>query len=46
VPWDLSYIGGPTNSAVLDGIVQEIDIETGEVLFEWHSLEHVALAGL
>jgi hypothetical protein len=43
VPWDLSYLGGPTNSAVLDGIVQEIEIETGEVLFEWHSLEHVAL---
>jgi hypothetical protein len=43
VPMDLSYIGGPTDSAVLDGIVQEIDIGTGEVLFEWHSLEHVAL---
>src|SRR5215213_2578 len=43
VPWDLSYLGGPTDSAVLDGIVQEVDIETGEVLFEWHSLEHVAL---
>jgi hypothetical protein len=43
VPWDLSYLGGPTNSAVLDGIVQEVDIETGEVLLEWHSLEHVAL---
>jgi len=28
---------------VLDGIVQEIDIETGEVLFEWHSLDHVEL---
>jgi len=28
---------------VLDGIVQELDIETGEVLFEWHSLEHVGL---
>jgi Arylsulfotransferase (ASST) len=42
VPWDLSYIGGPTDSAVLDGIVQEVDIQTGEVLFEWHSLEHVA----
>ena len=26
---------------MLDGIVQEIDIETGEVLFEWHSLDHV-----
>jgi hypothetical protein len=28
---------------VLDGIVQEIDIESGEVLFEWHSLEHIGL---
>jgi hypothetical protein len=28
---------------VLDGIVQEIDIETGEVLFEWHSLDHIGL---
>ena len=43
VPVDLSYIGGPTDGTVLDGIVQEVDIETGEVLFEWHSLEHVAL---
>src|ERR687898_1818643 len=42
VPWDLSSLGGPADSAVLDGIVQEVDIETGEVLFEWHSLEHVA----
>ena len=28
---------------MLDGIVQEVDIETGEVLFEWHSLDHVGL---
>jgi hypothetical protein len=42
VPMDLSSVGGPTDSAVLDGIVQEVEIETGEVLFEWHSLEHVA----
>jgi hypothetical protein len=42
VPWDLSYVGGPADSAVLDGIAQEVGIETGEVLFEWHSLEHVA----
>jgi hypothetical protein len=26
---------------VLDCLVQEIDIESGEVLFEWHSLDHV-----
>jgi len=34
---------GPTDGTVLDGIAQEVDIETGEVLFEWHSSEHVAL---
>ncbi len=38
---DLSSLGGSANGAVMDGIVQEIDIESGEVLFEWHSLEHV-----
>ena len=28
---------------MIEGIVQEIEIETGEVLFEWHSLDHVGL---
>ncbi len=42
-PADLSLVGGPRNSEVLDGIAQEVDIETGEVLFEWHSLDHVGL---
>jgi hypothetical protein len=28
---------------VIDGVVQEIDLRTGLVLFEWHSLDHVAL---
>jgi hypothetical protein len=28
---------------VFDGIVQEIDIPTGRVLFEWHSLDHVPM---
>jgi Arylsulfotransferase (ASST) len=40
---DLSPVGGPVDGKVLDGIVQEVDIETGEVLFEWHSLDHVGL---
>jgi Arylsulfotransferase (ASST) len=40
---DLSEVGGPVDGNVLDGIAQEIDIETGEVLFEWHSLDHVGL---
>jgi len=40
---DLSSIGGLKGGVVWQGIVQEIDIETGEVIFEWHSLEHVGL---
>ena len=38
---DLSPIGGPQDGLVWGGIAQELDIETGEVLFEWRSLEHV-----
>jgi len=40
---DLSPVGGPKDGLVQEGIVQELDIETCEVLFEWHSLEHVGL---
>ncbi|MGP4015120.1 arylsulfotransferase family protein [Saccharopolyspora sp. 5N708] len=29
---------------VVEGVVQEIDIATGAVLFEWHSLDHIELA--
>jgi hypothetical protein len=28
---------------VWEGIAQELDLETGEVLFEWHSLDHVGV---
>jgi len=44
VPYDLSSVGGPSNGSVLDGVVQEIDVATGKVLFEWHSLDHVPLS--
>src|SRR5918995_48091 len=40
---DLSPIGGPKDGVLWEGIVQELDIESGEVLFEWHSLDHVDL---
>jgi Arylsulfotransferase (ASST) len=43
VPWDLSPVGGSTDGVALDGIAQEVDIGTGEVLLEWHSLEHVGV---
>ncbi len=34
---DLTSIGGPANQTVSDGVVQEIDIATGKVLFQWDS---------
>jgi Arylsulfotransferase (ASST) len=40
---DLSAYGGPADGAVADTLVQEIDLKTGLVSFEWHSLDHVAL---
>jgi hypothetical protein len=43
VRWDMTSVGGEEEDLVIDGIVQEIDIPTGRVLFEWHSLDHVAL---
>jgi len=42
VEWDTSEVGGTTNK-VLDNVIQEIDIKTGAVLFEWHSLGNVPL---
>ena len=41
VPDDLSSVGGPRHGTAVDDIIQEIDIPTGNVLFEWHSLDHV-----
>jgi hypothetical protein len=38
---DTSSVHGARRTAVLDGVVQEIDIKTGLVLLEWHSLDHV-----
>jgi hypothetical protein len=38
---NLTSIGGPAGQAVIDGIVQEIDISTGKVLFQWNSADHV-----
>ena len=43
IPRDLSSVGGPRNGKVVDAIVQEIDVPTGLVRFEWHSLGKVGL---
>ena len=40
---DLSSVGGPVNGTVTEGVVQEIDVASGNVLLEWHSLPNVPL---
>jgi hypothetical protein len=40
---DLSSVGGSPNGELLDSIVQEIDIRTGRLLWEWHAFGHVPL---
>jgi hypothetical protein len=40
---DLTSIGGPKNGLIWDGIVQEVDIPTGRVLFEWHSYPQIGV---
>jgi hypothetical protein len=40
---DLSSRGGRSGAAVTDAIMQELDVGTGLVRREWHSLDHVAL---
>jgi hypothetical protein len=44
VPADLTSVGGPKEGFVYDSVVQELDVESGHVRFEWHSLDHVPLS--
>lgn len=43
VDCNLSSIGGPSSGAVADTLMQELDLKTGLVRYEWHSLDHVPL---
>jgi hypothetical protein len=40
---DLSSIGGPRHGILMDSIIQEVDVATGTVLWEWHASGHVGL---
>jgi hypothetical protein len=39
----VSADGGPADGAVSDSLIQEIDVRTGLVRYEWTSLDHVGL---
>jgi len=43
VPYDLSSVHGSRHALLNDSIVQEIDVKTGLVMWEWHALGHIPL---
>jgi hypothetical protein len=44
VQQDLASIGGSSDAQVLGSIIQEVDIATGRLLFEWRALQHIPVA--
>ena len=40
---DLRSVGGSEDGSIQDAIFQEVDIATGRVLLEWHSLDHIPI---
>jgi hypothetical protein len=40
---DLSSVGGPVGGQARGSIVQEVDVASGRVLMEWHSLDHISV---
>ena len=40
---DLSVVGSYEDGEAMDSVIQEVDVESGEVVWEWRSLDHVAL---
>jgi hypothetical protein len=41
---DLRSVGGPQKGTLLDSIIQEVNIQTGHVDWEWHAYGHVTLS--
>jgi hypothetical protein len=41
---NLTSVGGPKSGTLLDSIIQEINIATGAVDWEWHAYGHVTLS--
>ena len=44
VKMNLSSLGGASDGVISDSVVQEIDVRTGLVMWEWHALGHISTA--
>jgi hypothetical protein len=43
IEMNLSSVHGAKNGVLTDSVVQEIDVKTGLVMWEWHALGHIPL---
>lgn len=41
---NLSAYGGPSSGTVFDYVLQEIDIKTGKLLWQWNAMSHIPLS--
>jgi outer membrane protein assembly factor BamB len=41
---DLTSLGGVADGHVVDSLVQEIDLNTGKLVFNWSALEHIPMS--
>src|SRR5258707_21602 len=41
---NLSGAHGSANGILIDGVIQEIDVKTGLVMWEWHALGNIPLS--
>ncbi len=44
VPHDLSNVGGAYNGALIDSAVQEYNLKTGKLLYNWDAIDHIPLS--
>lgn len=43
IKMNLASVHGDPNGVLLDSVIQEIDIKTGLVMWEWHALGHIPI---
>jgi EmrB/QacA subfamily drug resistance transporter len=43
IPYNLSAYGGPYNGAIIDSAVQEYNLKTGRLEYNWDALKHISL---
>jgi hypothetical protein len=41
---NLAHYHGPSDGAIADTVLQDIDLKTGLVRYEWHALDHVSMS--